>query len=125
MQRIFLFFALCCTVGLSAQDLNLSSITIDPALTKHANAVVREEVVEIEVAAIDKLYIYTKTVVTVLNEHGDRYAFVGDAYDKSSKITNQRAIIYDNLGNEIKKVKKRDFRIAAWWIPVPFIMTTG
>ena len=109
MQRIFLFFALCCSVGLSAQYLTLSSITIDPALTKGANAVIREEAVEIEIAAIDKLYIHTKTTVTVLNEHGDRYAFVGDAYDKSSKIRNQRAVVYDNLGNEIKEVKKRNF----------------
>ncbi|MGB7841425.1 MAG: DUF3857 domain-containing protein [Salinimicrobium sp.] len=109
MKKIFLFFALCCSVGLSAQDLSLSSITIDPSLTKDANAVIRDEAVEIEIAAIDKLYIHTKITVTVLNEHGDRYAFVGDAYDKSSKIRNQRAIVYDNLGNEIKEVKKREF----------------
>lgn len=110
MQKILLFFALCCSVGLSAQDLNLSSVTIDPALTEDANAVVRNELVAIEVAAIDKLYIHTKRTVTVLNEHGDRFSFVGDAYDKSSEIRNQKVIIYDNLGNEVKEVKKRDFR---------------
>ncbi|MDX1601768.1 MAG: DUF3857 and transglutaminase domain-containing protein [Salinimicrobium sediminis] len=109
MQRIFIFLALCCSVGLSAQDLHLSFLSINDSLTRHANAVVREEIVEIEIAAIDKLYIHTKRIVTVLNEHGNRYAFVGDSYDKSSKINNQKAVVYDAMGNEIKVVKKRDF----------------
>ena len=110
MQKILLCFALWCSVGLSAQDLNFSSLSIDPKLTQIANAVVREEVIEIEIAAIDKLYIHTKKIVTVLNENGNNFAFVGDAYDKSTKIKNQRAVVYDNLGNEIKEVKKRHFQ---------------
>ncbi|MGB7784483.1 MAG: DUF3857 domain-containing protein [Salinimicrobium sp.] len=110
MQRLFLFFALCCSVGVSAQNLFLSSISIDPELTENANAVVREEVVEIEVKAIDKLLIHKKKVVTVLNQHGDGFAFVGDVYDKSSKISDQMALVYDNMGNQIKEVKKRHFQ---------------
>ncbi len=109
MQKIFFIFALCCSVGLSAQDFNLSGFSIDSLLTENANAVVREKIIEIEIAAVDKVYIHTKTTITVLNEKGDRYAFVGNSYDKNRKINNQRAVVYDQLGNEVRVVKKRDF----------------
>ena len=111
MQKILLFFALCCSVGLSAQDkLNIYSLPVNPTLTENANAIIREEIVKIEVVAIDEVHIYSKKTVTVLNENGDQLAFVGDAYDNSSEINNQRALVYDSQGNKIKEVKKKHFQ---------------
>ncbi len=94
---------------LSAQEISYAASLIDKSLLTDANAVVRHSSTEVRIEAIDKMRIITKTVITVLNEHGNRYGFVGNAYSDNIKIKDQNAIIFDGLGQKIKKYKKRDF----------------
>ncbi|UJH92765.1 hypothetical protein LZ575_10180 [Antarcticibacterium sp. 1MA-6-2] len=56
---------------ITAQEVNLSVGAIAPALLENTNAVLRNEEVFIEVAAVDKLIQKKKRIITVLNEHGN------------------------------------------------------
>lgn len=109
MYKFLFFFVGIFSVSLSAQDNQYQSILINPELLEHANAVVRDEVIEIEIAAVDKMIIRTQRAVTILNEHGEAHVDAYDFYDDGSKIKEQKAVIYNSLGKEIKKFKKRDF----------------
>ncbi|MCL6219902.1 DUF3857 domain-containing protein [Zunongwangia pacifica] len=87
------------------------SIILKKELTEHANAVLRDENILIEIEDVDKMIVTTKRVVTVLNKYGDRYVRAYDFYDDGdAKIKSQLAYVYDKMGNEIKKYKQRDFK---------------
>lgn len=82
---------------------------IPPSLLQHANAVIRNEEIKIEINAVDKMTVYTSRTVTVLNENGNTHSAAGQYYNKSLKIKDQRATVYDAEGKEIKKYKQKDF----------------
>lgn len=94
----------------SSQEINLSSATISPALLENANAVVRKEEVKIEISAVDKLIQKTIRIVTVLNKQGANSVAAGQFYNDNIKIKKQQAVIYNAAGEQIKKVKQKDFR---------------
>lgn len=90
-----------------SQDYSYTSIP-DELLT-NADAVVRIDRMEVVVSAQDFMRITSKRVVTVLNENGDGDVHAYALYDKSDKVTDLEARIYNKFGEEIKKIKKKDF----------------
>lgn len=92
---------------------NFSALSIDESLTKNANAVVRLHELTITINSMNQLMVQRKRIVTVLNKSGnsDAAAYVG--YDDGRKIKDIYLNIYDKLGNEIEKFKKKDFRDAS------------
>ena len=110
MKSFLLGFMLLSGILGYAQD-SYQSIILKKELTEHANAIIRDETILIEVEDIDKMTVTTKRVVTVLNKYGDRYVHAYDFYDDGdAKIKSQSAYVYDKMGNEIKKYKQRDFK---------------
>ena len=111
IQLIFITSVLCISTKINAQDdFSLQALLIDSVLTKNANAIVRSEDVLIQINAINSVVIKTKRVVTVLNKYGDRHADSFERYDPMTKIKKAEAVIYNPLGQEIKKFKKKDFK---------------
>lgn len=106
----FLFYILffCSFLGYS-QSTELISLTIPEELKEDANAVVRNNSIEITIEDVDKMVISKREVVTVLNKLGNADAKIVEHYDNDTKITKLSAIIYDAFGNQIKKFKERDF----------------
>lgn len=51
-----------------------------------------------------------KRIVTVLNKNGLGAINAISGYDKTSAINTIEAIVYDAFGNEIKKIKRKDFK---------------
>lgn len=90
-----------------SQDYAVSSI--NPQLYTNANAIVRNEAVEISVLGVDKMRIKTKRVVTVLNKFGERHLRAYDFYDENIKIKDQEARVYDSNGKQIERIKERGF----------------
>ncbi|WP_231567356.1 DUF3857 domain-containing protein [Lacinutrix sp. Hel_I_90] len=78
-------------------------------LTKDANAVVRLNETEIDILSYDKMIVKKHRVVTVLNKEGERYIDASIRYDKSVNIKKLEAVVYNLLGDEIKKFRKKDF----------------
>ena len=104
-----LFFFLF-TLILSAQKSEYAVTAISDSLKENANAVVRLDQMDITIASQRSMNIKTQRVVTVLNENGARAINAHESYNKRSSVTNIEATIYDALGNEIKKIKRKDFK---------------
>ncbi|WP_037316182.1 DUF3857 domain-containing protein [Salegentibacter sp. Hel_I_6] len=107
LLALFLFFQIGTTI-IYSQDYAIFSI--DPNLLSNANAIVRNESIEISILSIDKMKIKTQRVVTVLNKYGEQHAQAYDFYDDNIKIKDQQVVVYNSLGEEIDKIKKRDFQ---------------
>lgn len=93
-----------------SQESAYTTSTLAPDLLTGADAVVRDELVEIEVVDIDEVIIRTRRVTTILNENGESFDEAYDFYDDHSSIKKQSAVVYDSRGGEIKKFRKKDFK---------------
>jgi len=110
VQLILVAVFLCVSAKVNAQDdLSLQAILIDSVLTKNANAIVRSEDIVITINSINSVTVKTKRVVTVLNKYGNRHADSYEPYDPETKIKKAQAVVYNSLGQEIKKIKRKDF----------------
>lgn len=85
------------------------SLLIPENLTKNADAVVRLDQMVVDILAQDNMLLKSKRVVTVLNKKGNRHLHAFAGYSNSRKLKYVKAIIYDAFGNEIKKIKEKDF----------------
>ena len=93
-----------------SQNLNYSYLTVPPELMENANAVIRYDEKDILLENADKMTISYKRVITVFNEEGNRLVGAYTFYDNNRRITRLQAVIYDKMGNEIKKVRSKDFK---------------
>lgn len=92
-----------------SQDKSLSAITITKELKENANAVVRKNEVIIELSSYNKMVVKRHRIVTVFNKTGSNSINASIGYDNTVSIKQLEAKIYNALGNEIKKIKKKDF----------------
>ena len=95
---------------LSAQKSEYTSLSIPDSLKQNANAVVRLNQIDIVISSQRKMNIKSKRVVTVLNEKGQNTIDALENYDKRTTVIGILATVYDAFGNEIKKIKRKDFR---------------
>ncbi|WP_294818241.1 DUF3857 domain-containing protein [uncultured Flavobacterium sp.] len=107
--RICLFLAFLCQSSALAQG-NLAVSAIPKNLTENANAVIRLDRTDIAITSRRSMTVKTMRVVTILNDNGLGYIDASEYYDKSTSIKDIKAIIYNANGEEIKKVKQRDFK---------------
>jgi transglutaminase-like putative cysteine protease len=105
---LFLISLFTCNLIFS-QENTYASTLIPDELTEDANAVIRNSIIEITIKGIDKMVVYEKEVITVLNELGNVDARIAKGYNDDTKITKLSAKIYDALGKQIKKYSKRKF----------------
>ncbi|WP_246431499.1 DUF3857 domain-containing protein [Winogradskyella flava] len=115
MLRIPLtFFAIfTCFICFSQSEDVYNSLTIPLELKTKTDAVVRYDKKTVEVLDYDKILVRKKRIVTVFNKKGNRHTNTGQGYDNNTSIKKIEARIYDALGEEIKKVKERDFTDAS------------
>ena len=103
---LVLFFAV---QPLLSQEINYSAFLITPELKENANAVIRNHKTEIIVNSVSQLIVKEKRVITVLNKLGNNEVNAYQHYDNDSRVTKISAVIYDALGNKIKKYSKGKF----------------
>lgn len=102
---IFLF-----STTIVAQKAEYSTLLIPDSLKQNANAVVRLSQIDILISSQRNMNIKEKRVVSVLNEKGLESIDAVENYDKRRSISNIQATVFDSFGNEIKKIKRKDFR---------------
>lgn len=104
-----LFFTLF-SITSSAQKSDYSILKISDSLKENANAVLRLDQMDIVISSQRNMNIKTQRIVSVLNEKGMNDIDAYQHYDKTTSIRNIEAIVYDEAGKEIKKIKRKDFR---------------
>lgn len=97
------------TLNVMSQSGTYAVSEIPEELKKNANAVVRLSNLDILIEKKNEMTLTYTRVVTVLNERGNRFVEAYAGYDNQLKIRKIEAQIYDEYGEEIKKIKKRDF----------------
>ncbi len=107
-----ILMALLLCLNISAQKTNskLSSLLISKELTENANAVIRQNIITIDILSSSKMSVKQKRVVTVLNKLGKDHVDAYKHYNNDTKIITLNATIYDALGNRVKKYSKKDFQ---------------
>ena len=97
------------TQSITAQEQKHIALLIPKELKEDANAVVRNEDITITIDDFNRYTVQEKRTITILNKFGDNYSDYYHFYDDYENIKKIEAVVYDALGNEIKKFKKRDF----------------
>ncbi|MFD2542387.1 DUF3857 domain-containing protein [Lacinutrix gracilariae] len=104
---LFLFISFFAT---QAQDESLfNSTTVPLSLRVNANAVVRSDLIHIEIKDYDAMVYTNKRIITIFNKEGDSKQGAYQYYDKNTNIKNLQARIYNAHGEEIKKFREKDF----------------
>lgn len=109
MLKKILFFLLLTSFCYS-QDFRLSALSISKELTENANSVVRDQKLEIDISSLNQMQIKKKKIISVLNSKGLNNVDAVEYYDKSTKVKLIEATIYNSYGEEIKKIKRKDFQ---------------
>lgn len=107
--RLTLLVMVVFCLNLSAQE-NYSTSLIPTELTENANAVLRYNKTDINIAARNSIITKQTRVVTVLNEYGTDAIDASVMYDETTKVKQVEALIFDKNGQQLKKVKRKEFK---------------
>ncbi|HLF52952.1 DUF3857 domain-containing protein [Flavobacterium sp.] len=108
--KLAFFLFLTSTISLFAQKIDYSTVSIADSLKENANAVVRLNQMDIVISSQRNMNVSTKRVVTVLNKIGLGAINAIENYNKTTTVKSIEATVFDAFGNEIKKIKRKDFR---------------
>lgn len=89
---------------ISAKEIKYSVADIPKSLKENARSVVRNEEILLNVKSISKASVDVTYAITILNKNGLKDANFTEFYDKFSKISGIRARVFDENGEQIKKV---------------------
>lgn len=109
MKNIFLF-VLCFQSFVSVAQNRYFSNDIPTSLKSRANAIVREEVNNIEMLSPDNVVQTVKKAITVMNANGENHARLILHYDKSTVIKSIKGEVYNDLGGLIGKFNQNNFK---------------
>jgi len=87
-----------------------AAISIPTEMKEHANSVLMDEKVEVDISQTGQMKIKTLRATAVLNQLGDNKTGAVVYHDDSRTILDIEAYVYDALGNEVQHYKKRDFK---------------
>jgi transglutaminase-like putative cysteine protease len=93
-----------------AQKTEYSALNIADSLKDNANAVVRLNKIDIFIMSQRDMKINTLRIITVLNEKGLSAIDAVENYNRTTVVKDIEATVYDVLGKEIKKIKRKDFK---------------
>lgn len=108
-MRLLYLFLFSCFLGY-AQKQDFAVTKIPKELLENADAVFRQDLMEIEINSIKNKTTRITNVWTVLNKQGEDLINNSIYYDNAIKINKAEVKIYNASGKEIKKYKKNEFR---------------
>lgn len=94
--------------NLFSQEMGAGAIP--ETLKENAAAVVRLEKIGIDIQSAKSMLVRQTRIVTVFNDNGNSAVGAKEYFDKSSGIKSIEAVIYDQNGQQIKKIKRKDFK---------------
>lgn len=111
MRIIFtLIFSFLFFYPLFAQKEDFQAMHLPAVLVENSNAIVRLKEVNVDIISLKDVRIHQRIVITVLNSSGKRMSANYIYYDDDIKVRKAEAIVYNAMGKEIRKYKKKDFK---------------
>lgn len=86
-----------------------SVISIPQKLKSHADAIIRDEEINIDINKANEVWIIHTKVITILNPAGKYFGAIRINYNKSRPVRSVSGSLYDANGQLIRKFKKSDF----------------
>jgi len=108
MHKIVLSITILFVFSSQAADRKFPVSSIPLPLLKNANVVKRMEQTEFTILNPGASVLKSHYALTILNENGRNHAALEIYYDKLRQVPSIEGILYDALGNEIKKLKNKD-----------------
>ena len=108
MHKIVLSITILFVFSSQAADRKFPVSSIPLPLLKNANVVKRMEQTEFTILNPGASILKSHYALTILNENGRNHAALEIYYDKLRQVPSIEGILYDALGNEIKKLKNKD-----------------
>lgn len=106
--KLYLFLLCFSTISIKAQN-TYTSLLIPDNLKENANSVVRFQSVNISISSERQMNVKKRKVITILNKRGQNNVDAIEYYDRSNKVVSIEATVYNVVGKEIKKIKRKDF----------------
>ncbi len=97
------------STSLFSQKFELNTLLIPKELSEDANTIVRFENYNIEMTSQRDMTVTIEKAITIYNKYGNNYANISISYDKTTHVKSVSGYIYDSMGNEIEKIKRKDF----------------
>lgn len=110
---VFLSIIFCAGMAAGKNIDSLAAGRIDKTLLANADVVIRSAEKSVEVVSLNEMHEREHVVMTILNEHAERFAHVSSDFSRLKKITKISATLYDADGKELKRLKESDFITAA------------
>ncbi len=104
------FLCLLWAFQMAAQRPDLATSAIPAALMEYANAVVRSDRFNVDIASQRSMSTTQHTEITILNEVGLRNLDLTEYYDKNTRIGRMDVQVFDASGRAIRSFKKKDFK---------------
>lgn len=110
LKNKVLYILLFITIQVSSQEKFQTSFTLPSNLKENANAVIRSNELIVTINSVNDMTVYQKRIITVLNKEGNKNIDAYVHYDTNVKIKTLEVLIFNQLGANIKKIKKNDFK---------------
>lgn len=110
MRKFLCFFACIICFIATAQEKVYQALLLNKNLLENADAVVRLDETKITLHSIKKMTVSKHQVITVLRKAGNGTLTNYVHYDPLIKLKSYEAIVYGAFGQEIEKIKKKDFK---------------
>ncbi|NJL12540.1 MAG: DUF3857 domain-containing protein [Microscillaceae bacterium] len=95
-------------------DPKYPAAAIPEDLKKEASAVLRTETHYFEVLNLQQSRFHNQYAITILNKQGDHWGYFQVGYSSLIKLETISAVIYDAMGQEVRRLKKSDFQDEAY-----------
>lgn len=110
IKNLLIAFTVILSYAVQAQKKEYPVAIITDSLKENADAIVRLDQTDIIISSQRSMNIKTQRVITVLNKKGLGVINAFEYYDNKSSVKAIEAIVYDDFGNEIKRIKRKDFK---------------
>lgn len=113
-KSTILFIAMWFCFALYSQDIGLfryTSIGINDSLKNEANVVMRLDEGILEISSQSRYTLKQHQIITILNKQGADRLHHTFGFDKFHKVEDVEIRVFNELGIEVKKYKKKDFEI--------------
>jgi hypothetical protein len=107
----FVLFIAITNYTVAQNLLTYAAVNIPDSLRKNADAVYRHEELEVVVISNSELIKKEYSLTTVLTEKGRRHSLTRIGVDKMTKLDEVEIKVYNSLGLEVGRYKKKDFKV--------------
>ena len=115
-----LFFTALQVLAQERGLFTFAASAIHDSLRKDANAVVRLDEGVLDILSPSKYVLKVHQVVTILNSEGAEHLSHVLGFDKFYRVENIEINVFDKLGIEVRKYKKKDFETRSAYDGVSF-----